>query len=181
MGHRADQVHDVDTVVVSTAVRDDNPEVVEARGRGSGCCRGPRPSQSVMQGRPVVAVAGTHGKTTTTSLLTVALLHCGADPSFAIGGDLNVTGSNAQDGTGELFVAEADESDGAFLVYSPYAALVTNVEADHLDNYGTEEAYHAAFSQFLDRIDPTGSSSPCVDDPGAATLAARRRAGHRAC
>ena len=87
-----------------------------------------------MQGRDVVAVAGTHGKTTTTSLLTVALQHCGADPSFAIGGELNETGSNAHDGSGELFVAEADESDGAFLVYSPYVGLVTNVEADHLDN-----------------------------------------------
>ncbi len=109
--------------------------------------------ESVMQGRRVVAVAGTHGKTTTTSLLTVALQHCGADPSFAIGGELNETGSNAHDGSGDLFVAEADESDGAFLVYSPHAALVTNVEADHLDNYGTEEAYRAAFDAFLDRVD----------------------------
>jgi UDP-N-acetylmuramate--alanine ligase len=123
----------------------------------------------------VVAVAGTHGKTTTTSLLTVALQHCGADPSFAIGGDLNETGSNAHDGSGELFVAEADESDGAFLVYSPFAALVTNVEADHLDNYGTEEAYHAAFSTFLDRIDPEGFLVACIDDDGAATLATEAR------
>ena len=105
--------------------------------------------ESVMQGRQVVAVAGTHGKTTTTSLLTVALQHCAADPSFAIGGELNESGSNAHDGSGTIFVAEADESDGAFLVYSPYGALVTNVEADHLDNYGTEEAYHAAFTTFL--------------------------------
>ena len=104
---------------------------------GCGCCPRSAALESVMQGRVVVAVAGTHGKTTTTSLLTVALQHCGADPSFAIGGDLNETGSNAHDGSGELFVAEADESDGAFLVYSPHAALVTNVEADHLDNYGT--------------------------------------------
>jgi UDP-N-acetylmuramate--alanine ligase len=123
-----------------------------------------------MQGRRVVAVAGTHGKTTTTSLLTVALQHCGADPSFAIGGELNESGSNAHDGSGELFVAEADESDGAFLVYSPHAALVTNVEADHLDNYGTEEAYRAAFETFLTRIDADGFVVGCIDDPGAATL-----------
>ena len=123
-----------------------------------------------MQGRTVVAVAGTHGKTTTTSLLTVALQHCGADPSFAIGGELNETGSNAHDGSGELFVAEADESDGAFLVYSPYAALVTNVEADHLDNYGTEEAYRAAFDEFLDRVDPTASWSCAPTTPGADEL-----------
>jgi UDP-N-acetylmuramate--alanine ligase len=171
VGHRADQVHDVDTVVVSTAVREDNPEVVEARRQGLRLLPRSAALESVMQGRSVVAVAGTHGKTTTTSLLTVALQHCGADPSFAIGGDLNETGSNAHDGSGELFVAEADESDGAFLVYSPHAALVTNVEADHLDNYGTEEAYHAAFSEFLDRILPGGFLVAVVDDPGAAALA----------
>jgi UDP-N-acetylmuramate--alanine ligase len=128
-----------------------------------------------MQGRRVVAVAGTHGKTTTTSLLTVALQHCAADPSFAIGGELNESGANAHDGSGDLFVAEADESDGAFLVYSPYAALVTNVEADHLDNYGTEEAYHAAFTEFLDRIDPEGFLVACIDDDGAAALAGQAR------
>ena len=175
VGHRAEQVHDVDTVVVSTAVREDNPEVVEARRQGLRLLPRSAALESVMQGSTVVAVAGTHGKTTTTSLLTVALLHCGADPSFAIGGDLNVTGSNAEAGSGELFVAEADESDGAFLVYSPFGALVTNVEADHLDNYGTEEAYHRAFSAFLDRIRPGGFLVAVVDDPGAAALAAEAR------
>ena len=112
-----------------------------------------------MQGHTVVAVAGTHGKTTTTSLLTVALQHCGADPSFAIGGDLNETGSNAHHGSGELFVAEADESDGAFLVYRPDAALVTNVDADHLDVWGTEEAYHAAFVDFVRTLVKIGRAS----------------------
>ena len=176
IGHRAEQVHDVDTVVVSTAVRADNPEVVEAERQGLRLLPRSAALQSVMQGRTVVAVAGTHGKTTTTSLLTVALQHCGADPSFAIGGDLNETGSNAHHGSGELFVAEADESDGAFLVYSPRGALVTNVEADHLDNYGTEEAYRAAFSQFLGRIEPDGFLVVVVDDPGAAALADEARA-----
>jgi UDP-N-acetylmuramate--L-alanine ligase len=175
VGHAAEQVHDVDTVVVSTAVREDNPEVVEAQRQGLRLLPRSAALESVMQGRQVVAVAGTHGKTTTTSLLTVALQHCGADPSFAIGGELNESGSNAHDGSGEVFVAEADESDGAFLVYSPFAALVTNVEADHLDNYGTEEAYHEAFSQFLDRIDPDGFLIACIDDPGAAALAEEAR------
>ncbi len=177
VGHAAEQVHDVDTVVVSTAVREDNPEVVEARRQGLRLLPRSAALDAVMQGRRVVAVAGTHGKTTTTSLLTVALQACGADPSFAIGGELNESGSNAHDGSGEVFVAEADESDGAFLVYSPYGALVTNVEADHLDNYGTEEAYRAAFDAFLDRIDPAGFLVVCQDDPGAAALgekAARR-------
>jgi len=175
VGHDAGQVHDVDTVVVSTAVREDNPEVVEARQQGLRLLPRSAALESVMQGRRVVAVAGTHGKTTTTSLLTVALQHCGADPSFAIGGELNETGANAHDGSGDIFVAEADESDGAFLVYSPYAALVTNVEADHLDNYGTEEAYHAAFTEFLDRIDPEGFLVACVDDAGAADLLRQAR------
>ena len=171
VGHRAEQVRDVDTVVVSTAVRADNPEVVEAQRQGLRLLPRSAALDSVMQGRRVVAVAGTHGKTTTTSLLTVALQHCGADPSFALGGELNELGSNAHDGSGDIFVAEADESDGAFLVYSPFGALVTNVEADHLDNYGTEEAYRAAFSSFLDRIDPAGFLVVCVDDAGAAELA----------
>jgi UDP-N-acetylmuramate--alanine ligase len=175
VGHAAEHVQDADTLVVSTAVREDNPEVVEARERGLRLLPRSAALESVMQGRRVVAVAGTHGKTTTTSLLTVALQHCGADPSFAIGGELNESGSNAHDGSGDLFVAEADESDGAFLVYSPYAALVTNVEADHLDNYGTEEAYHAAFTEFLGRIDPDGFLVACVDDEGAADLVAQAR------
>ncbi len=175
VGHRAEQVHDADTVVVSTAVRADNPEVVEAQRQGLRLLPRSAALESVMRGRRVVAVAGTHGKTTTTSLLTVALQHCGADPSFAIGGELNESGSNAHDGSGEVFVAEADESDGAFLVYSPYGAVVTNVEADHLDNYGTEEAYRAAFSTFLGRIVPGGFLVACVDDPGAAALAEEAR------
>lgn len=176
IGHAASQVHDVDTLVVSTAVREDNPEVVEAERLGLRLLPRSAALESVMKGRQVVAVAGTHGKTTTTSLLTVALQHCAADPSFAIGGELNELGSNAHDGSGRIFVAEADESDGAFLVYSPFGALVTNVEADHLDNWGTVEAYQAAFTTFLDRIDRGGFLVVCVDDPGAAALAAQARA-----
>jgi UDP-N-acetylmuramate--alanine ligase len=109
-----------------------------------------------MAGKRTVAIAGTHGKTTTTSLVTVALQAAGADPTYAIGGDLASTGVNAADGSGDLFVAESDESDGAFLVYTPSIAVVTNVDADHLDQWGTEEAYQAAFTDFLDRIEPGG-------------------------
>jgi len=171
VGHAAGQVDDADTLVVSTAVREDNPEVVEARRRGLLLLPRSAGLDAVMRDRRVVAVAGTHGKTTTTSLLTVALLAAGADPSYAIGGELTVSGTNAHDGAGEVFVAEADESDGAFLVYSPYAAVVTNVEADHLDNWGDERAYFAAFEEFLGRIDPAGFVVSCVDDPGARRLA----------
>ncbi len=170
VGHDAGNLADADTLVVSTAVRADNPEVVEATRRGLRLLPRSAALESVMRGRTVVAVAGTHGKTTTTSLLTVALQHCGADPSFAIGGELNETGSNAHDGSGTLFVAEADESDGAFLVYSPHCALVTNVEADHLDNYGTEENYRAAFDTFVEHVSPDGFVVVCADDPGAEEL-----------
>jgi UDP-N-acetylmuramate--alanine ligase len=123
-----------------------------------------------MAGRRVLAVAGTHGKTTTTSLLTVALQAAGADPTYAVGGELAASGTNAGQGSGDLFVAEADESDGAFLVYRPHVAVVTNVEADHLDSWGTEEAYREAFEQFVGRVDPAGLLVAVVDDPGAAAL-----------
>ncbi len=177
VGHAAEHVRDVDTVVVSTAVREDNPEVVEARRRGLLLLPRSAGLAAVMEGRRVVAVAGTHGKTTTTSLLTVALQAAGAEPTYAIGGDLTATGTNAAEGTGDLFIAEADESDGAFLAYHPHAAIVTNVDADHLDHFGSVDAYRQAFRDFLDTIDPDGFLVCCVDDPGAAELAvdARRR------
>lgn len=176
VGHDADHVGDADTLVVSTAVREDNPEVRAARDRGLRILPRSAALDSVMQGRRVLAVAGTHGKTTTTSLLTVALQHCGADPSFAIGGDLNESGSNAHEGSGDLFVAEADESDGAFLVYQPHAAIVTNVEADHLDNYGGFEKVKENFARFVDRIEPGGTLVAGADDPVAVELADRARA-----
>jgi UDP-N-acetylmuramate--alanine ligase len=171
LGHDAAHLADADTVVVSTAVREGNPEYVEAVRRGLRVLPRSAALASVMADRRVVAVAGTHGKTTTTSLLTVALQAAGADPTYAIGGDLAATGVNAAVGGSDLFVAEADESDGAFLVYEPYAAIVTNVHADHLDEWGTEEAYRAAFTRFVDRIDADGFLVCCADDPAAAALA----------
>ena len=171
LGYAAHHLGDADTVVITTAAREDNPEVVEARRRGLRMLPRSAGLEAVLQDRRVLAVAGTHGKTTTTSLLTVALRACGADPSYAVGGVLSATGHNAEAGSGELFVAEADESDGAFLVYHPYAAIVTNVGADHLDNWGTEEAYRAAFAEFSDHVDRDGFLVCCVDDPGATDLA----------
>ena len=179
VGHDAAHVTDVDTVVVSTAISEDNPEYVEAVRQGLRLLPRSAALASLMAGRQVVAVAGTHGKTTTTSLLTVAAQAAGADPTYAIGGDLSASGVNAALGASDLFVAEADESDGAFLVYEPAAAIVTNVDADHLDQWGTPEAYAAAFDEFADRIDPRGFLVCCVDDPGAARLAERQRAAGR--
>ncbi len=182
VGHDASHVHAVDTLVVSTAIRERNPELVAARERGLLVLPRAAALASVMAGRRAVAVAGTHGKTTTTSLLTVALQHCGADPSFAIGGQLNETGTNAHDGSGDIFVAEADESDGSFLLYRPHAAIVTNVEADHLDHYGTTEAVETAFVDFARRVETGGFLVACADDDGARRLATAARAlGVRVC
>ena len=167
-GHDAGHVgSEVDTVVVSTAIRDANPEVVEAHRRGLRVLRRAAALAAVMAGRRGIAIAGTHGKTSTTTMLTVAAQACGADTAYAIGGDLAGSGVNAADGTGELFVAEADESDGSFLLLSPYAAVVTNVEADHLDQHGTAEQVALVFEQFARRIDPDGFLVVCADDPGA--------------
>jgi UDP-N-acetylmuramate--alanine ligase len=138
-----------DTVVVSTAIRPDNPELATARERGLRVLPRAVALAAVMAGRRSIAVAGTHGKTSTTSMLTVAVQACGVDPSFAIGGDLNESGSNAHAGEGDIFVAEADESDRSFLLLAPFGAIVTNVEADHLDNYGDLAAVEAAFDRFL--------------------------------
>jgi len=163
-------------VVVSSAIRPDNPELVAARERGITVLHRSEALAQLMAGHRVVCIVGTHGKTSTTSMLTVALQHCHLDPSFAIGGDLNESGANAHHGNGRLFVAEADESDGSFLAFSPHVAVVTNVEADHLDHHGTVEAYVRVFDEFVGRIEPGGVLIACADDPGSAALADRAAA-----
>jgi UDP-N-acetylmuramate--alanine ligase len=172
VGHDPVYVDTADTVVVSSAIRERNPELRAARERGVRVIPRAAALAAVMADRQGVAVAGTHGKTTTTSMLTVALQHCGVDPSFVIGGDLNEPGSGAHHGSGDLFVAEADESDGSFLLLSPHGAIVTNVEADHLDHYGDEAAVTAAFTDFTKCIDPSGFLVVCEDDPGARAIGA---------
>lgn len=176
VGHEAAGVQGVDAIVVSTAIPADNPERVAAREAGIVEWSRAQALAAVMEGSTGVAVSGTHGKTTTTSMLTVALQHCGADPSFAIGSELNESGSNAHLGSGELFVVEADESDGAFLALAPRAAIVTNVEPDHLDHWGTFDAIEQGFLDFAVGIgDRDGFVVVCGDDPGAARLAVRAR------
>jgi UDP-N-acetylmuramate--alanine ligase len=176
VGHSAGQLGDADTLVVSSAIRDGNPELAEARRRGLRVLHRAAALASLMFGRRVIAVTGTHGKTTTTSMIATVLLETGAGPAYAIGGLLAATGTGAADGPGRDFVAEADESDGSFLMYAPDVAVVTNIEADHLDNYGTEQAYRASFADFLARIKPGGLLVTSADDPGARDLAARARA-----
>ena len=132
---------------------------------------------AAMTGRRTIAVAGTHGKTTTTSMVTSILQHCGLDPSFVIGGEISEVGSNAHHGTGEHFVAEADESDHSFLHYRPYLAIVTNVDADHLNTYGDLAGLSDAFLEFCPLVEPDGFVVTCADDPGARRLAAARGRG----
>jgi UDP-N-acetylmuramate--alanine ligase len=173
VGHRAEQVPAEGTLVVSSAVRADNPELVEARARGLRVLHRSEALAALMLGRRGVAVAGTHGKTTTTGMTTVLLRTCGLDPSFAIGGELTEGGLGAYEGSGEAFVAEADESDGSFLLYRPEIAIITNVEPDHLDHYGTGEAVEAAFEAFCRRVRPGGLVVACGDDEGVRRVVAR--------
>ncbi|MFI1918788.1 UDP-N-acetylmuramate--L-alanine ligase [Nocardia sp. NPDC020380] len=163
------------TAVVTTyaAIPKTNPELVEARERGVPVLLRPTVLAELMQGHKTLLVSGTHGKTSTTSMLVVALQHCGFDPSFAVGGELNEAGTNAHHGTGGIFVAEADESDGSLLQYAPDVAVVTNIESDHLDYFGTDEAYTQVFDDFVDRLQPGGRLVVCVDDPGSLGLARR--------
>jgi UDP-N-acetylmuramate--alanine ligase len=135
---------------------------------------------AALEDRRCIAISGTHGKTSTTSLLTVGAQACGVDPSFAIGGNLYETGKNAHLGTGELAIVEADESDGSFLLTRPSAAIITNVEADHLENHGDLAGIFRAFEQFVDRIDHNGLLLTCADDAGARQVADyARQSGRR--
>lgn len=179
VGHDGANLGAADTVVVSTAIRESNPELVEAKARGLRVLHRSEALAAAMDGREVVAVAGTHGKTTTTAMITVMLQAAGANPSFAIGGDVAALGVNAEWSDGEVFVAEADESDGSFLNYRPRVGVVTNVEADHLDHYGSAEAVFESFDRFAALL-PAGDGVlvACHDDDGAASLA-ERTAGSR--
>jgi UDP-N-acetylmuramate--alanine ligase len=173
LGHAPEHVAGADTVVTTpSAIGERNPEIVEARRRGITVIPRAAALASVMMGRRGVAVAGTHGKTTTTSMLTTVLRQDGADPSYVIGGILAETGLGAGDGSGEMFVAEADESDGSFLMLSPYAAVVTCIEAEHLDNYRDLAEIEATFAAFAGKIREGGLLVACRDDPRAASLAA---------
>ncbi len=173
VGHRASHVQGADTVVVSTAVPADNPEVVRATALGLRLWPRSAAVQSLLLGRRAVVVTGTHGKTTTTAMLVTALLESGADPSYAIGSTLVSSGLNAAAGTDPLFVAEGDESDAAILVYEPYGAVVTNVDVDHLDFFGTPDAYAAVFDAFLLKVAADGFCVCGVDDAGGRRLAER--------
>jgi UDP-N-acetylmuramate--alanine ligase len=176
LGHSPEHVEAADTFVYTTAINPSHPEFVAARESGKPFLRRAAALASALEDRRTIAIAGTHGKTTTTSLLTVAAQANQLDPSFAIGGNLYETGVNAHLGTGDLAVVEADESDGSFLLLRPAAAVVTNVEADHLENYGDLEGIFSAFEQFVDRVDPGGFLVTSADHAGARRVAEYARA-----
>ncbi len=179
VGHDAAYLSGVDTVVVSSAVRDDNVELVAARARGLRVLHRSQALASVAAGFRAVAVAGANGKTTTSAMTAVALDAAGLDPSFAIGSDVPPWDVNARLGEGEPFVVEADESDGSFLAYRPEVAVVTNVQPDHLDFYGTFEQVRAAYAAFARSRASGGLLVACHDDPGSLALAAEDRGSGR--
>ncbi len=172
-GHAAEHVAGADVVVVSSAIKPENAEVLAARAQRIPVVPRAEMLAELMRFRRGIAVAGTHGKTTTTSLVASVLSEGGMDPTFVIGGQLLSAGSNARLGSGKWLVAEADESDGSFLRLNPQIAVVTNIDADHLENYGGDfDRVRAAFSEFLHRLPFYGLAVLCVDDPEVAALAA---------
>ncbi|MEV0260034.1 UDP-N-acetylmuramate--L-alanine ligase [Streptomyces sp. NPDC050617] len=177
IGHAAEHLAaDATCVVVSSAIRQDNPELVAAAGRGIPVVHRSDALAALMDGLSPIAVAGTHGKTTTTSMLAVSLGALGLDPSYAIGGDLDAPGSNARHGEGEIFVAEADESDRSFHKYAPQVAIILNVELDHHANYASMDEIYESFETFVGRVRPGGTLVISADHPGARELT-RRVAG----
>ena len=180
IGHSPSHLDDADTFVYTTAINPAAEEFAAARASGKPVLRRAAALAAALEDKRCVAIAGTHGKTTTTSLLTVGAQACGVDPSFAIGGNLYETGRNAHLGSGELAIVEADESDGSFLLTRPVAAVVTNVEADHLENHGDLDGIFRAFEAFADRVERDGLFLVCADDPGAVRVGEyARRTGLR--
>jgi UDP-N-acetylmuramate--alanine ligase len=171
-GHRAENIGDADVVVISSAIKPDNPELVAAHAQRVPVVPRAEMLAELMRFKRGIAIAGTHGKTTTTSLTASVLSEGGLDPTFVIGGQLLSAGANAKLGSGQWLVAEADESDGSFLRLNPLIAAVTNIDADHLENYGGDfNRVKAAFDEFLHRLPFYGLAVLCVDDPEVARLA----------
>lgn len=170
VGHKGENVDGADLIVFSSAIFENNPERLRALELGLPIIARATALALLMSESKSIAVAGTHGKTTTSSMLTVALQATGADPSFAIGGTITASGSNAHRGTGDFFVAEADESDGSFVAYHPYGAIITNIEHDHVDFFADENAVFEAFTDFVSTIDSEGFLIYCNDDKGSRKL-----------
>jgi UDP-N-acetylmuramate--alanine ligase len=171
LGHDAQHIHGADAVVTSTAVKGDNPEVIAARARRVPVVPRAVMLAELMRLKQGIAIAGTHGKTTTTSLVTSVLHEAGVDPTFVIGGKLQSAGAHSRLGAGHYIVVEADESDASFLNLMPILAVVTNIDMDHMDTYGHDYArLKAAFVEFLHRMPFYGAAILCGDDPGVRSI-----------
>lgn len=170
IGHNAANVGDAQVVVKSTAIGDDNPEVQEAKKRKIAVIPRAEMLAELMRLRYGIAIAGTHGKTTTTSLVAAIFEAAGLDPTVIIGGRLNTCGANARPGDGKFLIAEADESDGSFLCLFSIINVVTNIDTDHLDHYGSREAIDEAFLQFMNKAPFYGLNVVCGDDPGVRAI-----------
>ncbi|MBP2665201.1 MAG: murC, partial [Firmicutes bacterium] len=172
MGHAAANLTEaVGAVVLSSAIRPDNPELVEARHLGLPIFHRADVLAGLLNQCDGIAVAGSHGKTTTTSMIAYLLEKAGMDPNVLIGGDLEAIGGNAKVGSSRCLVAEADESDGSFLKFTPLIAVVTNIENDHLDHYGNETEIRKAFVQFLNQVKPGGFAVLCMDSAAVSLVA----------
>lgn len=171
IGHSAEHIAGAEAVVTSTAVKGDNPEVIAARSKRVPVVPRAVMLAELMRLKQGIAIAGTHGKTTTTSLVTSVLAEAGVDPTFVIGGKLNAAGANSRLGSGDYIVVEADESDASFLNLLPVLSVVTNIDADHMDTYGHDFAkLKAAFVEFLHRMPFYGAAILCGDDPGVRSI-----------
>lgn len=173
IGHDAQNLGEAELVIISSAIAETNPELLAAKARSIQVVQRANALAWLMSESTSIAVAGTHGKTTTTAMLTVALQSAGLDPSFAIGGTINTAGTNAHSGSGSIFIAEADESDGSFLAYQPTGAIITNIELDHVDHFADEAAVFEVFEHFVSSIKKNGFLVACGDDPGVKTLLKR--------
>jgi UDP-N-acetylmuramate--alanine ligase len=169
-GHRAENIDDAGLIVYTSAARGDNPEIEEARRRGIPVINRAEMVARLQRGKQVIAVAGAHGKTTTSSLISFMLSRAGRDPTYMIGGIIRGPNTNAMPGEGPHFVVEADEYDRAFLQYHPYIAVLTNIEPDHLDIYGSFEELQRAFAQFLSQVENNGYIVACTDSPPVQAL-----------
>ncbi len=176
LGHDAANVGDAEVLVVSSAVPETNPEIVEARARGILVIKNAQMLGALMRGKHSIAVAGTHGKTTTAGMLAWVMVQAGLDPDVIVGGELLNLGASGRGGRGAWFVDAADEYDRRFLHLTPEVAMVTNVEVGHLDYYGTETAMRAAFTEFVGRLPTGGLLVACADDPGCRLLASHTSA-----
>lgn len=178
IGHAEENLGDPDVVVVSSAIRETNPELAAARERGFEVWPRAKMLAKLAAGRATIAVAGTHGKTSTSAMVATMLAGMGLDPTFVVGGEVSVYKTNARNGAGPHYVVEADESDGSFVYLDPSMAIVTNVEADHLDHYGSLEAVENTFVEFMCRVPADGHLILCADDRRLLELAGECPAQH---